>query len=79
VHIGDGAMIGAQAGIMNEVPAGHRVVGSPAIDEREQYHVWAATFKLPAMRKQLHDLEKRIEELSQKAAQSAGGRRAEAA
>jgi UDP-3-O-[3-hydroxymyristoyl] glucosamine N-acyltransferase len=64
VHIGDRAMVGAQAGIMNEVPAGQRLVGSPAIDEREQYHIWAATFKLPAMRKHMHDMEKRIEELS---------------
>jgi UDP-3-O-[3-hydroxymyristoyl] glucosamine N-acyltransferase len=78
VHIGDGAMLGAQCGIMKEVPAGHRVVGSPAIDEREQYHVWAATFKLPAMRKQLHDLERRIEELTQQVGRS-GGQRGEAA
>ncbi|MCI0357551.1 MAG: UDP-3-O-(3-hydroxymyristoyl)glucosamine N-acyltransferase [Planctomycetaceae bacterium] len=64
VHIGDGAMVGGQAGVMNEVPPGRRVVGSPAIDERDQYHVWAAMYKLPGMRKKLHELERQIEELT---------------
>jgi UDP-3-O-[3-hydroxymyristoyl] glucosamine N-acyltransferase len=63
VHIGDGAMLGAQSGIMNEVPPGRRVVGSPAIDEKEQYHVWATMFKLPAMRKKLHELERQVDDL----------------
>ncbi|MDX1946426.1 MAG: UDP-3-O-(3-hydroxymyristoyl)glucosamine N-acyltransferase [Pirellulaceae bacterium] len=66
VNIGDRVMIGAQSGIMNEIPAGQRVLGTPAIEERDQYHVWATMFKLPAMRKQLHDLERRIEELSRR-------------
>jgi len=64
VHVGDGAMIGGQSGVMNEVPPGRRVVGSPAIDEREQYHVWATMYKLPAMRKKLHELERQVEELT---------------
>ncbi len=64
VHIGDGAMVGGQAGVMNEVPPGRRVVGSPAIDERDQYQVWATMFKLPAMRKRLNELERQIEELT---------------
>ena len=68
VHIGDGAMLGAQAGIMNEVPPGRRVVGSPAIDERDQYHVWASMYKLPAMRKRMHELERQVQELSQRLA-----------
>jgi UDP-3-O-[3-hydroxymyristoyl] glucosamine N-acyltransferase len=77
VHIGDGAMIGGQAGVMNEVPPGRRVVGSPAIDEREQYHVWAAMYKLPAMRKKLHELERQIEELTHRLeGAEAGGREA---
>jgi UDP-3-O-[3-hydroxymyristoyl] glucosamine N-acyltransferase len=65
VHIGDGAMLGGQAGVMNEVPAGRRVVGSPAIDEKEQYLVWAATYKLPAMRKRIQELERQLDELRQ--------------
>jgi UDP-3-O-[3-hydroxymyristoyl] glucosamine N-acyltransferase len=64
VHVGDGAMLGAQSGIMNEVPPGRRVVGSPAIDEKDQYQVWAAMHKLPAMRKKLLELERQVEELT---------------
>ncbi|MEX2172761.1 MAG: UDP-3-O-(3-hydroxymyristoyl)glucosamine N-acyltransferase [Pirellulaceae bacterium] len=68
VQVGEGATIGAQSGVMKDVPAGHRVVGSPAIGEKEQYQVWAATFKLPAMRKKLHELEHRVEELTRQLA-----------
>jgi UDP-3-O-[3-hydroxymyristoyl] glucosamine N-acyltransferase len=63
VHIGDGAMVGGQSGVMNEVRPGQRVVGSPAIDEKEQYQVWATMYKLPGMRKRLHDLERQVDEL----------------
>jgi UDP-3-O-[3-hydroxymyristoyl] glucosamine N-acyltransferase len=77
VHVGDGAILGAQAGIMNEVPPGRRVVGSPAIDEREQYQVWAAMYKLPVMRKRLNELERQIEELTRRVdGAKAGGREA---
>ena len=76
VHIGDGAMVGGQAGVMNEVPPGRRVVGSPAIDERDQYQVWATMFKLPAMRKRLNELERQIEELTQRLDGATGGREA---
>jgi UDP-3-O-[3-hydroxymyristoyl] glucosamine N-acyltransferase len=63
-------MLGAQSGIMNEVPPGRRVVGSPAIDEKEQYHVWAAMYKLPAMRKRMHELERQIDDLRRLLGQS---------
>ena len=64
-HIGDKAMVGAQAGIMNDIPAGQRCVGSPAIEEKEQYLVWASTYKLPAMRKKMHELQRAVEELQE--------------
>jgi len=76
VHVGDGAMVGGQAGVMNEVPPGRRVVGSPAIDEREQYQVWAAMYKLPAMRKKMHELERQIEELTKRLPNTDAGREA---
>lgn len=63
VHIGDRAILGAQAGIMNDIPAGQRVLGSPAIDEKEQYRVFAATHKLPDMRKRMNELSRVVEEL----------------
>jgi UDP-3-O-[3-hydroxymyristoyl] glucosamine N-acyltransferase len=63
VHIGDRAMLGAQCGVMNDVPAGQRVLGSPAIDEKDQYRIFAASFKLPEMRKELHKLQRDVQRL----------------
>jgi UDP-3-O-[3-hydroxymyristoyl] glucosamine N-acyltransferase len=64
VHIGDKAMLGAQCGVMNDVPPGKRLVGSPAIDEKEQYLVWAAMYKLPEMRKEMIKLQREVQRLS---------------
>jgi UDP-3-O-[3-hydroxymyristoyl] glucosamine N-acyltransferase len=63
VHIGERAMLGAQCGVMNDVPAGQRVLGSPAIDEKDQYRIFAASFKLPEMRKELHKLQREVQRL----------------
>lgn len=64
VHISDRAMLGGQAGIINDIPAGQRVVGRPAIEEKEQYRVWASTYKLPEMRKRLVELERKLAALT---------------
>lgn len=71
VHIGDRALLGAQCGIMKDVSIGQRLVGSPAIDEKEQYQVWAATFKLPEMRKKLIELERKLAALTGSESQTA--------
>lgn len=63
VQIGERAMLGAQCGVMNDVPPGQRVLGSPAIDEKEQYRIFAASFKLPEMRKELHKLQREVKRL----------------
>lgn len=65
VHVGDKAMLGAKCGVMNDIPPGMRVLGAPAIEEKEQYLVWAAMYKLPAMRKKLIELERELAALSQ--------------
>ena len=64
VHIGDRAILGAQCGIMKDVPAGSHLIGSPAVDEKEQYLVWAAMYKLPEMRKKLIELERKLAALT---------------
>jgi UDP-3-O-[3-hydroxymyristoyl] glucosamine N-acyltransferase len=63
VHIGDRAVICAQAGVMNDVAPGSTLVGSPAIPERDQMYVWAASYKLPEMRKQLKALQRIVEQM----------------
>lgn len=68
VHVGDKAVIGAKSGVMNDVPPSARVLGAPAIEEKEQYLVWAAMHKLPAMRKKLIELERELAALTQQSA-----------
>ncbi len=63
VHIGERAMLGGQSGVMNDVPAGQRVLGSPAIDEKDQYRIFAASFRLPEMRKELLKLQREVQRL----------------
>jgi UDP-3-O-[3-hydroxymyristoyl] glucosamine N-acyltransferase len=63
VHIGDKAVLGGQSGVMNDVPAGQRVLGTPAIDERDQYRIYAATFKLPETRKELIKVQREVQRL----------------
>ncbi len=63
VHVGEGAILGGQSGVMNDVQPGQRVLGSPAIDEKDQRRIFAASFKLPEMRKELHKLQREVQRL----------------
>ena len=60
INIASGAQIGAQAGVMTDVPAGERYFGSPAFHERDQRAMIAALMRLPEMRKQFHDLRRKL-------------------
>lgn len=68
VHIGTGAVIGAMAGIMADVPEGARVVGIPATPEKEQMKKQVALAKLPEMQKEFRKVQetlaKIVEQLS---------------
>ena len=66
VKIGKGAILGAKAGIMADIPPGEFVMGSPSLPQREYLRVHAASRKLPDMAKQLRRLEKQVEELTAK-------------
>jgi UDP-3-O-[3-hydroxymyristoyl] glucosamine N-acyltransferase len=61
--IGDNTMIAAQAGVPGNIPAGQVMSGSPAIPHRDWLKASATFTHLPAMRKTLTALEKRIAEL----------------
>lgn len=65
VHIGTGAVLGAKAGISGDVRDGVRMLGTPAVPEREQKLLFATYSKLPEMRKQLKDLQRQVEELQE--------------
>ncbi len=63
VHIGTGAVLGAMAGVSNDVEAGARVIGAPATPERDQKLKQAAFSKLPEMRRQMRQMQRAIDQI----------------
>jgi UDP-3-O-[3-hydroxymyristoyl] glucosamine N-acyltransferase len=63
VHIGAGAVLGAMAGVINDVPERVRMIGIPATPEREQKIKQAVISRLPEMRQQLKRLQSVVDEL----------------
>jgi len=60
VHIGSGAVLGAMAGVVNDVPERAHMLGAPAVPEREQKLMFATMARLPEMRKQLKELRRQM-------------------
>jgi len=77
VHIGDKAVLGARSGVSNDVPPGITVLGEPAIELRDRKLQLATMSKLPEMRKDIKQLNARVEAIER--TQSQGGRGTEAA
>jgi UDP-3-O-[3-hydroxymyristoyl] glucosamine N-acyltransferase len=63
VTVGDGAILGASAGVPNDVPAGAVMLGTPARPIAEQRRIFALMARLPRMSKRLRQLEKEVESL----------------
>jgi UDP-3-O-[3-hydroxymyristoyl] glucosamine N-acyltransferase len=63
VHIGHRAVLGAMAGVSNDVPEDACMIGIPATPEREQKVKQAALSKLPEMRRQLKQLHRTVDHL----------------
>lgn len=68
VHIGTGAVLGAMAGIMEDIPEKTQYVGIPATELREQFKKQAALAKLPTMRREFIALQNEVKRLSEKLA-----------
>ncbi len=51
VTIGEKATLGAKSGVAQDVPANARLLGSPALPDREQIKIWFCLAKLPELRK----------------------------
>lgn len=61
IHIANKTTIGAQAGITKAVEKeGTTLLGSPAIDHREQLKIFVLSKKLPDFKKRIEELEKKI-------------------
>ncbi|HEY5974054.1 MAG TPA: UDP-3-O-(3-hydroxymyristoyl)glucosamine N-acyltransferase [Geobacteraceae bacterium] len=71
LSIGDNTMIGAQSGVPGNIPAGQVMSGSPVIPHRDWLKASAAFSHLPAMRKTLAALEKRVAELEEQSTPAA--------
>lgn len=61
--VGDGAVVSGRAGVSKDVPAGMIVSGYPAMPHRKARKLHALTMRLPEMKEQVKELEKRIAEL----------------
>ena len=61
--IGNQVTVAAQSGVTNDLEDGAKVFGSPAYDMKEAVKAYTSIKVLPAMRKLLKDLERRVEKL----------------
>ena len=65
LHLGTGSVLGAKSGVHKDVPDGETHVGYPAGLEKDQLRIVMSLNKVPEMRKQMRQLEARIEDLAQ--------------
>jgi UDP-3-O-[3-hydroxymyristoyl] glucosamine N-acyltransferase len=61
--IGDGAIVGPQAGVAKSVPPGEIVSGTPEMPHRLWLRVQNIIQKLPALKKQVTDIEERLQRI----------------
>jgi len=64
VTVGDGAILGASAGVPSDVEPGAVVLGTPARPIADQRRIFAIIGRLPEMARRLRRLEKAIEDLT---------------
>ncbi|MFW6081882.1 MAG: UDP-3-O-(3-hydroxymyristoyl)glucosamine N-acyltransferase [Desulfosalsimonas sp.] len=60
ISIGDGAVVGPQAGVARDVEAGKTVSGTPEMPHGQWLRVQQVTSRLPDMKRQIANLEKRL-------------------
>jgi UDP-3-O-[3-hydroxymyristoyl] glucosamine N-acyltransferase len=60
VRIGTGSVIGGQAAVTKDVPAGQKMLGSPATPEREQKKLLMSLAGLPKLRERLRAVERKL-------------------
>jgi UDP-3-O-[3-hydroxymyristoyl] glucosamine N-acyltransferase len=72
--IGTGAIVTAQSGVPNSIPAGALYSGYPAIDNRDWRKASVLFARLPALRKQVIQLEERLAALEAQLAARSGPR-----
>jgi UDP-3-O-[3-hydroxymyristoyl] glucosamine N-acyltransferase len=63
LKIGDMVAVGAKSGVNRSIPAGQRVFGYPAFEQRQSTAAYAAFKSLPQFRRRLIELEERVEQM----------------
>jgi UDP-3-O-[3-hydroxymyristoyl] glucosamine N-acyltransferase len=84
VHVGDHAQIGARSGVLRDVPPRERMLGAPAQPEREAKRVLLCMERLPALCREVRQIEQHLGltpdgQSTRDEGQSAGGEAARAA
>ena len=65
ITLGDRAIVGAQAGVMENCKGDEVYLGSPATPQREQMQIMAVERRLPEMRRELKQLRRDVDRLSE--------------
>lgn len=64
LKLGNQVIVGAKSGVMRDVPDGGRVLGMPALPDRQAKRQVIAAQQLPDLIHQVRELEKRVEQLT---------------
>ncbi|MBT8046031.1 MAG: hypothetical protein KJN67_02580, partial [Pontiella sp.] len=64
LEVGDGAIVGAQAGVMKDVPPKDFVMGSPAMSHLQTKKLIANMVTLPKLKEKVKQLEEAVGKLS---------------
>jgi UDP-3-O-[3-hydroxymyristoyl] glucosamine N-acyltransferase len=65
LKLGSQSVIGAKSGVMRDVPDGGKVLGIPAMPDKQAKRQWIGVQQLPDMIHKMRELEKQMEELRQ--------------
>jgi UDP-3-O-[3-hydroxymyristoyl] glucosamine N-acyltransferase len=66
LKLGNQAMIGAKSGVMRDIPAGGKVLGIPAMPDKQAKRQMIAVQQLPELIHRLRELEKQVGQLAEK-------------
>ena len=64
LKIGNQVQIGAKSGLMRDVPDGSKILGVPAVPDKQTKRQWLAVQQLPELMKRVRQLEKQLAALS---------------
>jgi UDP-3-O-[3-hydroxymyristoyl] glucosamine N-acyltransferase len=68
LKLGNQAVVGAKSGVMRDVPDGGRVLGIPAVPDKQAKRQMIAMQQLPELLRRTRELEKQVQELTTRCA-----------